>query len=76
MTAAAMQMAEKNVWAYRVVARRAASPIREFSEEILDLMSLAIERLVARITDFSTSARWDTRFDALATSAWRNAALS
>lgn len=47
-----------------VVAGCDAPPFLEFSQEVLDLVSLAIERLVVRVRDFPASARRDARFDA------------
>lgn len=48
-----------------VVARRYAPPVLEFGEEVLDLVTLLVERLVIGIWNLPASARRDAGFDAL-----------
>ena len=48
-----------------VVACCDASPVLELGEEVLDLVALAIERLVVGIWDLPAAARRDAGLDAL-----------
>src|SRR5690606_19600424 len=48
-----------------VVARRDAPPVLEFGEEVLDLVTLLVERLVVGIWNLSAAARGDAGLDAL-----------
>ena len=65
MTAAAMQMAEKQSMRASIVSGCDTSPILEFSEHALDLVALFVERLALKVLGFSALAWRDAGVDAL-----------
>jgi hypothetical protein len=72
VTAAALQLAEKNVWARGVVRDGDAPPVLELGEHILDIVTLAIQRLVVANRRFPVLGRRNAGLVSVSDRAYQN----